>query len=55
MKMVTKSIDAYVKQDMELSNDVINYDDVVDDAFDRVKQNLILKMFQTVNMLWIFL
>ena len=49
MKMVTKSIDAYVKQDMELSNDVINYDDVVDDAFDRVKQNLIKMISENVS------
>ena len=39
--MVTDSIDAYVKQDLELAKSVSDYDDVVDDAFDRVKQTLI--------------
>ncbi len=41
MKMVTDSIDAYVKGDLELAKSVSDYDDVVDDAFDRVKQTLI--------------
>ena len=41
MKMVTDSIDAYVAQDLELAKAVIAYDDVVDDAFVRVKQTLI--------------
>ena len=41
MKMVTESIDAYVKQDLALAQAVSDYDDVVDDAFDRVKQTLI--------------
>ena len=41
MKMVTDSIDAYVAQDLELATAVIAYDDVVDDAFVRVKQTLI--------------
>ena len=41
IKMVTDSIDAYVKQDLQLAKSVSDYDDVVDDAFDRVKQTLI--------------
>ena len=41
IKMVTDSIDAYVKQDLALAKSVSDYDDVVDDAFDRVKQTLI--------------
>ena len=41
IKMVTDSIDAYVKQDLELAKSVSDYDDVVDDAFDRVRQTLI--------------
>ncbi len=41
IKMVTESIDAYVKQDLEFAKSVSDYDDVVDDAFDRVKQTLI--------------
>ncbi len=41
IKMVNDSIDAYVKGDLKLARAVCDYDDVVDDAFDRVKQNLI--------------
>lgn len=41
IKMVTDSIDAYVKQDPELAKSVSDYDDVVDEAFYRVKQTLI--------------
>ncbi len=41
IKMVTDSIDAYIKQDLQLAKSVSDYDDVVDDAFDRVKQTLI--------------
>lgn len=41
IKMVTDSIDAYVKQDLRLAESVSEYDDVVDDCFDRVKKNLI--------------
>ena len=41
IKMVTESIDAYVNQDLALAKEVADYDDVVDDAFDRVKQTLI--------------
>ena len=41
IKMVTDSIDAYVMQDLKLARSVLDYDDVVDDAFDRVKQTLI--------------
>lgn len=41
IKMVTDSIDAYVNQDLELARQVINYDDVIDSAFLRVKQTLV--------------
>ena len=41
IKMVTDSIDAYVKQDLQLAKSGSDYDDVVDDACDRVKQTLI--------------
>lgn len=41
MKMVTKSIDSYVKKDLNIAKEVILYDDVVDDLFDKVKQELI--------------
>jgi len=41
IKMVTESVDAFVKKDLELANAVIEYDDVVDDLFDNVKFDLI--------------
>lgn len=41
IKMVTDSIEAFVKHDIELAQAVIEYDDVVDDCFDRVKLALI--------------
>jgi len=41
VKMVTDSIDAYVKKDLELAFAVIKYDDVVDDLFDMVRADLI--------------
>ena len=40
-KMVTSSIDAYVKQDLEIARSVIEYDDVVDGMFDKNRDNLI--------------
>ena len=48
IKMVTDSIDAYVNQDVELAKAVSEYDDIVDDAFARVKQTLI-KMISEYN------
>ncbi len=41
IRMVTDSLDAYVKKDTALAREVIAYDDVVDDAFLRVKRQLI--------------
>ncbi len=41
IKMVTDSIDAYVKKDLQLAKQVIKHDDIVDSAFARVKQNLV--------------
>lgn len=41
IKMVTQSVDAYVKRDTELAETVITHDDVVDDLFCRIKQSLI--------------
>jgi phosphate transport system protein len=41
MKMVTESIDAFVKNDLELANGVIIYDDIVDNLFETVKKDLI--------------
>ena len=39
--MVVNSIDAFVKKDIELANKVIQQDDVVDDLFVGIKQELI--------------
>lgn len=39
--MVTESVDAFVKQDIDIANAVIAHDDVVDDLFCRVKDSLI--------------
>jgi len=41
IKMVTDSIDAFVKKDLELAQAVIDYDDVVDDLYVMVKKDLI--------------
>ena len=41
IKMVTDSIDAYVNRDPQLAELVIDYDDVVDDLFNNIKQMLI--------------
>lgn len=37
MKMVTESIDAFVHKDVEIAKGVVEYDDVVDEYFDRIK------------------
>lgn len=41
IKMVTESIDAFVKKDVKIANSVIEYDDVVDDYFNKIKTMLI--------------
>lgn len=41
IKMVTDSIDAFVKKDMQMAKSVIDYDDIVDSFFNQVKQMLI--------------
>lgn len=41
IKMVTDSIDAFVNNDVALAHAVIEYDDVVDGHFDRIKTALI--------------
>lgn len=41
IKMVTESVDAYVKRDISMAEAVIQDDDVVDDLFDKVKKSLI--------------
>ncbi|NLK36582.1 MAG: phosphate signaling complex protein PhoU [Epulopiscium sp.] len=41
IKMVTQSIEAFVKKDEALAQAVIDYDDVVDDLFHQVKKEII--------------
>ena len=41
IKMVADSIDAFVRKDLKLARSVIEYDDVVDDLFDKVTNDLI--------------
>ena len=41
IKMVTDSIDAFVRRDIELARAVCDYDDVVDDLFQTIKYELI--------------
>ena len=41
MSMVTRSIDSYVRRDLQIAREVMQYDDVVDDLFGKVKQELI--------------
>ena len=41
--MVTESIDAFVKKDIDIARSVIEYDDVVDGYFDKIKSMLIEK------------
>ncbi|MGN1345869.1 MAG: phosphate signaling complex protein PhoU [Eubacteriales bacterium] len=41
IKMVTESVDAYVKRNLELAGEVVAHDDVVDDYFARIKNALI--------------
>lgn len=46
IKMVTESVDAYVRQNTALAEQVIAEDDVVDDYFTRVKRGLIERIAQ---------
>ena len=41
IKMVTESVDAFVKRDVKIAESVISHDDVVDDYFDKVKTSII--------------
>lgn len=41
IKMVSDSIEAFIKRDLETARAVIDYDDVVDDCFNTVKLKLI--------------
>ena len=46
IQMVTQSIDAFVGSDRNMANNVIAYDDVVDDYFDQIKKSLIIHFAQ---------
>ena len=41
VKMVTDSVDSFVKKDLELARKVIAYDDVVDNWFSKMKKEVI--------------
>ena len=41
VKMVTDSVDSFVKKDLELARKVIAYDDVVDNLFSKMKKDVI--------------
>ena len=41
LNMVTRAINAFVRKDLELAQDVIDYDDVVDDLFSMVKEDVV--------------
>ena len=41
MLMLIRSIEAYVEKDMDKAKKVIDYDDVVDDLFEKVRDDLI--------------
>lgn len=46
IKMVTESVDAFVKHDIILAEKVVSDDDIVDRYFDQVKQKLIERIAQ---------
>ena len=50
IRMVTDSVDAYVKQDLELARQVIAQDDTVDDYFERVKKSLVEILVKEADM-----
>lgn len=41
IKMVTDSVESFVKKDVSLADEVISHDDIVDGLFDKVKRELI--------------
>jgi len=47
IKMVTESIDAFVRQNLTIAQAAINHDDVVDDYFLKVKSSLIKMIAET--------
>ena len=49
IKMVKESIDSFVRKDLELVEKVIKYDDVVDELFDIIKDELIHHIRTNMN------
>ena len=49
VNMVTESVDAFVKRDLELCRKVIDDDDQVDDAFNQIKEELTELMYQNLD------
>ena len=49
VNMVTESVDAFVKRDLELCRKVIDDDDRVDDAFNQIKEELAELMYQNLD------
>lgn len=49
IRMVTDSVDAFVKKDIAIAHYVVEYDDVVDACFDRVKKNLIARISENAS------
>lgn len=49
VKMVTGSIDAFVRKDLDMAKAVVEADDVVDDLFLQVKNNLITLIHDDAN------
>jgi len=49
IKMVSDSIDAYVKKDLALAQSVITHDDIVDELFCKVRADLLALICEDVN------
>jgi phosphate transport system protein len=49
IRMVRRSIDAYVKKDLDLAKQVIKMDDIIDDLFIIVKNELIERIHQNAD------
>lgn len=49
IKMVSESIDAYVRKDLTLAESVIEYDDVVDGLYLTIKRDLILMVHENAD------
>jgi len=49
MKMLTDSIEAFVKKDLKLAKEVMDYDDTVDNLFETIKKDLIALIKEDSN------